>query len=374
MARRRVIRKKRSSGESRTLTQSLVTRIRATCGEKSAIPVDGFDDAVTSKVKFWVPSGFTWLDQTMSGGRGIPCGKIMEIYGNEATGKTALSQFFIRQFQKKGGVAVYIDFETSLDQEHLRGYGVDLGNLIYVDVETVEEGFDALLSVIDEMAALQKKQGRTVPVLIVWDSVAMAVPQAEATEKAHGQSHIALLARAMSKGMRKLRRRIAKTNCTVLFTNQTRAKVNVMFGEKMTTPGGSALGFASSIRLRTSILKTLTKTRKKRKIRTGFIIGVWTKKTRFAPPMQLAKLVLTFRNGPDPELSLLEYLRDLSLLRVVAKNMKYVPTDETFPKKQWREFYAENCKKIHADITTAEGGITMDADDLDDGDGDEEDE
>jgi len=149
MARRRVVRRSKPA-EPAELTESLVKGITEVCGKGAATVMTDYEDAVTSKVKVWVPSGFDWLDAIMSEGRGFPVGKIIEIYGDEGTGKTALSQFIIREFQKRGGVAVYVDFETSMDQTHLKGYGIDLGNLIYVDVETIEEGFDAVMSVIEK--------------------------------------------------------------------------------------------------------------------------------------------------------------------------------------------------------------------------------
>lgn len=371
MAKRRTIRRasaEEESVDSSAFTQSLVKGIRATCGKEAATIMRDYDSLVRSKVKTWVPSGFASIDGVMSGGRGIPCGKIIEIFGDEGTGKTALSQFFIKEFQKRGGVAVYLDFETSLDTDHLREYAIDLGNLIYVDVETVEEGFDAMLSVLEQSEASMKK-GENVPILIVWDSVAMAVPKAETEEKSHDKSHVGLLARAMSKGMRKIRRKIAKTNCTCIFTNQTRDKIGVMFGEKTTTPGGKGLRFAASIRMRTSILKTLVRTHNKRKIRIGYIIGVYTKKTRFAAPHQMAKFILSFKNGPDVTASMLEYLRDLGLVRVVAKKLSYTPTKEEFTKKEWREFYKANRRKIMAEVKKAAKEISTIPDD--DG-GDEE--
>lgn len=347
MAKKRKVVRKTKDDDGSGLVGSLVTSIKKACGEDSAIVLDSYASPVNASVKTWVPSGFFWLDLILSGGRGIPCGKIIEIYGAEATGKTSLSQFFIKQFQRKGGIAVYLDFESSLDSVHLNDYGIDLGNLIYSSVDTVEEGFDVVQSVL----TVADKSSSTEPILIVWDSVAMALPGVEGSEESHDKAHVGEQARAMSKGMRKIRRLIGKTNCTALFTNQTRDKIGVRFGDKKTTPGGNALKFAASIRLQTYRKKTLTTKRKKggkeQVHRNGYVIGLHTKKTRFAPPHHDAEIILSFKEGPSPTLSAKHFLKECGLLKSAGTQSSIELLDLSFKTRDWKSVYKENAKSIN---------------------------
>lgn len=357
---RRMVRDEEGEEQSHALAESLVTSIKKACGEDSAVLMKDLEDTTTSEVKLWVPTGFRWLDMVMSQGRGLPCGKVIELYGLEGTCKTAFCQFMIKHYQRMGGAAVYLDFETSLDKNHLIGYGLDMGSLAYVNVDTMEDGFDAVLNVLRTLA--EEKNDK--PVLIVWDSVAMSPPRAEADEKSHDQSHVGLMARSLSKGCRKIRRIIAKTNCTMLFTNQARVDIGVMYGDKLTVPGGKALRFASSIRLKFSRVKTLRVKKKGFDKPVGYIIEADIKKTRFAPPHQKAQFILTFKNGPDPDASMIHYLKEIGLVRKVGGSMTFGPMKEIVSAKNWKEFYKNNRKEVEKHIRAREDELFM-SDDLD---------
>lgn len=365
---KRVVRKKsKQETESLDLCTSLVSSIQKTCGKEAATSLDKYTDTITSKPVSWVSTGIRSFDMAVSNGRGLPCGKVIEIFGAEATGKTAYCQYMIKQYQLRGGLAVYIDFETAIDTDHLKAYGIDLGNLIYVSVETVEEGFDVVMSVIKHLESEKAKTGKTPPVLIAWDSIAMSTPRAETTEAEHGSNHVGLLARSMSKGMRKIRRRIAKVNCTLCFTNQVRDNIGVMFGDKLTVPGGRAVRFTASIRVKTSRIKTLFATKNKKKVPVGYIIECDVKKTRFTAPHQKCRFVISFSCGIDVQQSALLYLTELGLLRKAGKQYLFVPTKQEFKRRDWKTFYKENRSDINKAMhATEESFVISENDDSDD--------
>jgi recombination protein RecA len=346
---------------SSALTESIVTAVRSVNPEAASVMTE-FEDCTTSAVKKWIPTGFRWLDMVMSQGRGIPCGKIIEIYGMEGTGKTAICQYLIRHYQKLGGTAVYLDFETSLNSDHLAGYGIDPANLIYVDAETMEDGFDYVMAVFNKLSLLPEEE-RGKPILIIWDSVAMSPPKAESEEQSIANPHIALMARAMSKGCRKIRRKIAKTNCTMIFTNQARVDIGAMYGDKLTVPGGKALRFASSVRMKLARIKTLTVNKRGMKKPIGYVIEADIKKTRFAPPHQRAQFILSFKDGPNPELSMMHYLKEIGLIRKAGKSSVFIPLKETIEKGGWKAFYKENKKAVRAAIEEREKELFLHVDD-----------
>jgi recombination protein RecA len=194
------------------------------------------EDAVLPDIKS-IPTGALSLDIALGIG-GVPCGRIVEIYGPESSGKTTLALHIAAEAQKKGGVAAFIDAEHALDVHYAKNLGVNTDDLLISQPDTGEQALE-IVEVLVRSGAID--------VLII-DSVAALVPRAE-IEGEMGDSHMGLQARLMSQALRKLTGTISKSNCCVIFINQIRMKIGVMFGNPETTTGGNALKFYASIRM-----------------------------------------------------------------------------------------------------------------------------
>lgn len=290
------------------------------------------DGDVLSDVTEWIPTGFPGLDYILGGGWAV--GRCSEVFGPEGHGKTALGHRAIKACQDMGGHAGIFDYEVALDKAKMRQLAIDPKRLFYFSPEDLEEGWDMLWSALD----YTEKNSPQYPTLYVFDSVAAAVPRAERQEESMSQSHVGLQARIMGKGCRRLFRRIARVRAHIMFINQERDRVGGNMYQEAVTPGGRAVKFAASMRVRVTRVSTLSRTVKEQKIATGYLIRATTKKCRLFPPHRKTTWVLDFKYGPSPELTLLHNLIDARVLKMGGGGQYTAPwTDEKFTKSDWMD-------------------------------------
>jgi recombination protein RecA len=246
-----------------------------------------------------IPTGSLGLDLAIGIG-GIPRGRITEIFGPEGSGKTTLGQHVIAEAQKRGGAAAYIDVEHALDPAYAANCGVNIDDLLISQPDTGEQALEITEALVRSGA---------IDVIVV-DSVAALVPRAE-IEGEMGETHVGLQARLMSQALRKLAAAISKSGTAVIFINQLREKVGIVFGNPEVTPGGRALKFYSSIRLDLRRVETI----KQGTEAIGSHVRAKVVKNKVAPPFRSAEFDIMFDHGISQEGNLIDLGAELGLIK-----------------------------------------------------------
>ncbi len=273
-----------------------------------------------------IPTGSLALDLALGIG-GIPRGRIIEIYGPESSGKTSLALHILAEAQKKGGIAAFVDAEHALDPVYAKNLGVDTEELIISQPDTGEQALEITESLV---------RSNALDVIVV-DSVAALVPKAE-IEGEMGDSHMGLQARLMSQGLRKLTGAINKSKASVIFINQLREKIGVMFGNPETTTGGRALKFFTSVRMDIRRIEII----KRGDEMIGNRVRVKVVKNKVAPPFKQAEFDIMYGKGISKLGNLLDVGTDLDIINKAGAWYSYNGEKLGQGRENSKEFLAQN--------------------------------
>jgi len=317
---------------AKSLADSLNKKFKDT--NKVAYFLDGSDTTPTD-IKEFISTGSSTLDLAISNrpDGGIAVGRITEINGLESSGKSLLGAHLLAETQKKGGVAVYIDTETSVSQEFMSVIGIDMGKMLYLHLETVEDIFEAIVEIVTKVRESDKD--RLVTIMV--DSLAAATTKVELEADFDKDGWATAKAIIISKAMRKITQMIGRQKVALVFTNQLRQKLGVMFGDPWTTSGGKALPFHASTRIR---LKNMGQIKDTAKNVLGMKCRAQIVKNRLGPPLRHADYDMYFDRGIDNYGAWLTVLKEHKLVK--SGGAWYTLTDQNgkdhkFLSKDWEE-------------------------------------
>lgn len=307
--------------------------------KKVDVEVDTISEHTSSIVTQWVPTGCLALDAIIGGG--IPVGRIVEIYGDESTGKSLIAEHIASEALLAGHLVVYADSEAAISLDMLKAIGVDIEHMLYFIPNNMEDVFKTFDAAIDA-----KPEGKVL--ILVWDSVAASAAKVE-MENDYGKVQVAPQARIMSAALRKMAAKINKHDVSAIMINQTRSKIGVMFGSNVATSGGKALKFYASVRIELSDQgKIFTKEEKKsdRSVQ-GMKFRAYVVKNKVAKPFRKATIPVLFDHGMDDVTAALEYLKDTKVITTdgawyTCKEL----SDKKFQGKDWQVIYDEKFDEI----------------------------
>ncbi len=318
--------------------QNVIAQIEKQYGQGAIMQMDEHSYA---KIE-GIPTGSLSLDMAL-GGVGIPRGRVTELFGPESSGKTTLALHIIANAQRKGGVAAFIDAEHALDTTWAKRLGVDVSALLVSQPDTGEQALD-----ITEMLI----RSNSVDVIVI-DSVAALTPKAE-IEGEMGDTHVGLQARLMSQAMRKLTAIISKSKTALVFINQIRMKIGVMFGNPETTSGGKALKFYSSVRIDVRRLGTI----KEGDNSIGSRVRARVVKNKIAPPFREGEFDIMFDSGISYEGDLIDLGTEANIIQKSGAWLNYGQTRLGQGRENAKKYLAENkdlCTEIKNKILAAKG-------------------
>lgn len=323
---------KKDDKKSKAL-EDTINKIQKTFGKES---VSIFGEKEPEDVDV-ISTGSLNLDLAL-GVRGIPIGRIIELFGEEGTGKTTIALHCMAEAQKAGYVTAMIDAEHAVDPKYARAIGVRMDDIVFSQPDSGEEALEIIEALV--------RSGEVR--LIVVDSVAALTPQAE-LDGQMGDAHVGLQARMMSQAMRKLRGAVNKNRCALMFINQTRMKIGVMFGDPTTTPGGKALKFYASVRMKVWGSSKVTENDE----HVGRLTKVKVIKNKVAPPFRTAEFNIEYGHGIDYRSEILSLAIELCVVDKNGSWYKYKGENIAQGEKNVVDYWRENpseFKKVENEV------------------------